>query len=92
MISYYHTYSSLYAQVMTSLLDEIGKDAATGKVVVKVNPKFYRPAEVDLLLGNPSKAEKELGWKREVSFKELVSRMVRNDLVLVEKEIKADNI
>ena len=73
-------------------VDEVGKDAATGKVVVKINPKFYRPAEVDLLLGNPSKAEKELGWKREVSFKELVSRMVRNDLVLVEKEIKAANI
>lgn len=73
-------------------VDEVGKDAATGKIVVKINPKFYRPAEVDLLLGNPSKAEKELGWKREVSFKELVSRMVRNDLVLVEKEIKAANI
>lgn len=73
-------------------VDEVGKDAATGKVVVKINPKFYRPAEVDLLLGNPTKAEKELGWKREVSFKELVSRMVRNDLALVEKEIKAANI
>ena len=73
-------------------VDEVGKDAATGKVVVKINPKFYRPAEVDLLLGNPTKAEKELGWKREVSFKELVSRMVKNDLVLVEKEIKAANI
>lgn len=73
-------------------VDEVGKDVATGKVVVKINPKFYRPAEVDLLLGNPTKAEKELGWKREVSFKELVSRMVRNDLALVEKEIKAANI
>ena len=73
-------------------VDEVGKDAATGKVVVKINPKFYRPAEVDLLLGNPAKAEQQLGWKREVSFKELVSRMVKNDMALVEKEIKAANI
>ena len=58
-------------------------DAATGKVIVKINPKFYRPAEVDLLLGNPEKAEKVLGWKREVSFPELVERMVENDMKLI---------
>lgn len=68
-------------------VDEIGVDTATGKTIVKINPKFYRPAEVDLLLGNPVKAEKELGWKREISFSELVSRMVKNDLALAEKEI-----
>ncbi len=61
-------------------LDEVGRDAATGKVVVKVNPKFFRPAEVDVLLGNPAKAESRLGWQREISFQELVERMVRNDL------------
>lgn len=61
-------------------LNEIGRDAATGKVVVKVNPKFFRPAEVDVLLGNPAKAESRLGWQREISFQELVERMVRNDL------------
>ena len=68
-------------------VNEVGTDAATGKVIVKINPKFYRPAEVDLLLGNPAKAEKELGWKREVSFPMLVERMVKNDLKLVKKEI-----
>ena len=73
-------------------VDEIGKDKATGKVVVKVNPKFFRPAEVDILLGNPEKAEKELGWKREISFSQLVERMVKNDLALVEKEIKVKGI
>lgn len=67
---------------------EVGIDKASGKVVVKVNPKFYRPAEVELLIGNPAKAEKELGWKREISFEDLVSRMVKNDLSLVEREIK----
>ena len=73
-------------------VDEIGKDKATGKVIVKINPKFFRPAEVDILLGNPEKAEKELGWVREISFSQLVERMVKNDLALVEKEIKIKGI
>ena len=68
-------------------VNEVGKDKATGKVVVSVNPKFFRPAEVELLIGNPAKAEKKLGWKREISFQELVERMVKNDLALVEKEV-----
>ena len=64
-------------------VDEIGVDKATGKTVVKVNKKFFRPAEVDILLGNPEKAEKILGWKRNVNFSQLVERMVRNDLDLL---------
>ncbi len=72
-------------------VDETGTDAATGKVIVKINPKFYRPAEVDLLLGDPSKAESELGWKREVSFEKLVSLMTENDIALVEKELRTQN-
>jgi len=63
--------------------NEIGIDDNSGKTVVKVNPKFYRPAEVDILLGNPAKAERELGWKREISFTDMVSRMVENDIKLV---------
>lgn len=72
--------------------DEIGKDAATGKVIVRINPQFYRPAEVDLLLGDPTKAETELGWRREVSFEQLVSLMAENDLAIVRKEIAHKNI
>ena len=68
--------------------DEVGIDESTDKPLVKVNPRFYRPAEVELLLGSPAKAEKELGWKRNVSFPELVKRMVKNDLALVKAEIK----
>ncbi|MCI9125153.1 MAG: GDP-mannose 4,6-dehydratase [Eubacterium sp.] len=64
---------------------ETGKDRATGRVLVRVNPEFFRPAEVEVLWGNPAKAEKELGWKRSVSFEELVGRMVDNDLKLVEQ-------
>lgn len=61
-------------------VDETGTDAVTGKVLVKVNPDFFRPAEVDLLLGNPSKAEQLLGWKRKVDFPGLVKLMVEHDL------------
>lgn len=59
--------------------DEYAVNQATGKTVVKVNPKFFRPAEVELLLGDPTKAETKLGWKREIDFKELVSRMAKAD-------------
>ena len=60
--------------------DEIAKDKATGKVVVKVNPKYYRPAEVDLLIGNPEKAQKELGWQPKTTLEELCQMMVEADL------------
>ncbi len=59
---------------------EIGVDSKTGKTLVKINPEFFRPAEVDILLGDPSKAEKKLGWKRKVSFQGLVKLMVKHDL------------
>jgi GDPmannose 4,6-dehydratase len=59
---------------------ERGINKDTGKVIVEVDKKYFRPAEVDLLLGDPSKAEKELGWKRRVSFQQLVSGMVKYDL------------
>lgn len=52
----------------------------TGEILVKINPKFYRPAEVDLLFGDSSLARKELNWKPEVSFDELVKKMVENDI------------
>ena len=64
-------------------LDEVGINKANGKIVVKVNKDFYRPAEVELLIGNPKKAEEKLHWKREISFHELVERMAKNDLELV---------
>ena len=73
-------------------VDEVGINKENGKTVVKVSKKFFRPAEVDILLGNPEKAEKTLGWKREISFAELVERMVKNDLALVEKEIKINKL
>ncbi|MDR2174899.1 MAG: GDP-mannose 4,6-dehydratase [Synergistaceae bacterium] len=65
--------------------DEKGIDAATGKSLIEVDPRYFRPTEVDLLLGDPSKAERLLGWRRRVSFPELVRRMVRYDLELFQK-------
>jgi len=62
--------------------NETGVDEDSGRTVVKVNPMFYRPAEVDMLKGNPAKAERELGWKREISFADMVSKMVENDIAL----------
>lgn len=59
---------------------EKGINKNTGNVVIEVAPEFFRPAEVVTLLGNPDKAEKELKWKREVSFKDLVELMVEHDL------------
>ena len=58
---------------------EKGYDAKTGRLLVEVDPRFFRPAEVELLWGNPSKAERELGWRRKVSFSELVRMMVQAD-------------
>lgn len=72
-------------------LNEIGIDSINGKTLTKINPKYYHPADASFLLGNPSKAEAELGWKREISFAELVNRMVTNDIELVKKEIKINN-
>ena len=69
-------------------VEEIGRDAATGKVIVRVNKQFFRPAEVDVLLGNPAKAEKALGWKREINFQQLVERMVKNDLAQLSGEVQ----
>ena len=60
--------------------EEKGYDAKTGRLLVDVNPEFYRPAEVEFLWGDCTKAEKELGWKREISFESLVKMMMDSDM------------
>ncbi|WP_423378374.1 GDP-mannose 4,6-dehydratase [Burkholderia sp. LMG 32019] len=59
---------------------EVGIDRATNKTLVRINPKFYRPAEVDLLIGDPEKAHRELGWKPETSLEQLCQMMVEADI------------
>ena len=59
--------------------DEICSEIATGNAIIRVNPEFYRPAEVDVLIGDARKAHEVLGWRPKISFQELVKRMIQND-------------
>ena len=61
-------------------VNEVARDVTSGKVLVSIDPKYFRPAEVELLLGDPSRAKSELGWTPKTSLKELVSEMVNYDL------------
>jgi GDPmannose 4,6-dehydratase len=65
--------------------EERGIDQATGQVRVDINPRYYRPTEVDLLLGNPEKARAKLGWVPEIKFKELVKLMTFADYEKIQK-------
>lgn len=64
-------------------VEEVGVNAETGEVLVRIDPKYYRPTEVEQLLGNPAKAKDELGWEPKVKFEELVKIMVEADYKLV---------
>jgi GDPmannose 4,6-dehydratase len=67
-------------------VDEKGYDAATGQVLVEVDPRYFRPTEVELLLGDPSKAREKLGWSATTRLDQLVAEMVRSDLDVVASE------
>ncbi len=66
---------------------EKGIDKDSGKVLVEIDPRYFRPAEVEILIGDPSKAYEKLGWKPKVQLPELIKMMVYNDFKLAEKEI-----
>ncbi|MCB0851296.1 MAG: GDP-mannose 4,6-dehydratase, partial [Bacteroidetes bacterium] len=61
-------------------VDEKGINKATGEVIVEVDPRYFRPAEVELLIGDPTKAREELGWEAKVDLDEMVKIMMENDL------------
>jgi GDPmannose 4,6-dehydratase len=67
-------------------VEETGVDARTGKDLVRIDPRYFRPTEVEQLLGDPSKARAKLGWRHKISFKELVAEMVDSDLALLQQE------
>jgi GDPmannose 4,6-dehydratase len=70
-------------------VNEKGIDSSTGNILVEVDPKYFRPTEVEILLGDPSKAKNELGWNpTKTSFEELVKIMVKSDIKLVERETR----
>jgi len=68
-------------------VNEKGIDTASGKVLVEIDPRYFRPAEVELLIGDPSKAKAKMGWTPKVQLPELVSMMVSNDIKLAKKEL-----
>ena len=65
-------------------INEIGIDTTTGKTVVRIDPRYFRPAEVEQLLGDPSKAARQLGWVPEIKFEQLVKLMTEGDLRLLD--------
>jgi GDPmannose 4,6-dehydratase len=65
-------------------IDEVGKNKATGKIIVRMGERYYRPCEVEQLLGNPAKAKKQLGWEPTVKFEELVKIMTDGDLKILD--------
>lgn len=67
-------------------VNEKGVDAKSGKVIVEVDPRYFRPTEVETLLGDPSKAREKLGWEATISLDQMVAEMVREDLMLAEKD------
>ena len=71
-------------------VDEQGVCAETGRVLVEVDPRYFRPTEVDLLIGDPTKAREKLGWTHETKWQELCAEMVREDLITVAKEQRAN--
>lgn len=72
-------------------LDEVGTDAATGKVIVRVDSRYFRPTEVDTLLGDASKAAEKLGWTPTTSFADMVKEMVSEDLAVAQRDTLVSN-
>ncbi len=70
-------------------IEEKGYDTISGRCVVEIDPAYFRPTEVDLLLGDPTKARTKLGWKHEISLDQLVSEMVREDLKVMARNVPA---
>lgn len=67
-------------------VDEVGRDAESGEILIRIDPRYFRPTEVDLLLGDPSKAKNLLGWEHTTKFRDLVADMVASDLKVVANE------
>tara|TARA_R110000868_G_scaffold29049_2_gene108020 strand:- start:5571 stop:6638 length:1068 start_codon:yes stop_codon:yes gene_type:complete len=67
-------------------VDEVGYDADSGKALVKIDPRYFRPTEVELLLGDPTKARQKLGWTHTTTFRQLVAEMMASDLAVVAQE------
>jgi GDPmannose 4,6-dehydratase len=67
-------------------VDEVGRDARNGDILIRIDPRYFRPTEADILMGDPSKARRVLGWQHKVGFRDLVTMMVKSDLSVVAEE------
>ena len=67
-------------------LDEKGYDSDTGNLIVEVDPRYFRPTEVETLLGDPSKAKQKLGWEPKITLEEMVHEMMDNDINLAKRD------
>ena len=72
-------------------MEEKGIDSATGQLLVEIDPRYFRPTEVEILLGDPSRAHRKLEWKHKISFDALVEEMVKADMLAVLEEQKRRN-
>ena len=72
--------------------DEVGIDKVTNKILVEIDPEYYRPTEVEILIGDPSKARRKLGWEPKVRLEELVKMMVKSDEEDVLKNYPAEKL
>jgi GDPmannose 4,6-dehydratase len=80
-----------YAGQARSGVEEKGVDESSGEVLIEVDPRYFRPTEVDALLGDPSKARAKLGWRHKTSFDKLVAEMVQADMVTIRNERERRN-
>ena len=72
-------------------VEETGVDKKSGKTVVRIDPQYFRPTEIDVLVGDAAKARAKLGWKPKTSFAQLVKEMVAGDLAIARREVANGN-
>jgi GDPmannose 4,6-dehydratase len=65
----------------------VGIDSSNGRVLVEIDPRYFRPTEVDLLMGDPTKAHEKLGWRHQTNLDDLIAEMVRDDLKIMARSV-----
>ena len=72
-------------------INEIGRDKVSGNIIVRIDKRYFRPTEVDSLLGDSSKAKNKLGWKPKITFEQLVKELMESDLIEAERDFLSEN-
>ena len=79
-------WSNINIKYVSDILDEKGYDSETGNLIVSVDPRYFRPTEVETLLGDPSKAKEKLGWEPKITLEEMVHEMMENDINIAKRD------